>query len=493
MSRSLPHDWAGFHWESSSAKLPAILHRRENPTPVRAPKLVVLNEPLARELALDPSALASDDGAALLAGNLSIDGLEPIAQAYAGHQFGHFTILGDGRAIALGQHRTPTGQLVDVQWKGPGPTAFSRGGDGRLALGPALREFLISEAMAALGIPTTRSLAVVATGEGVFREEILPGAVLMRIAASHVRVGTFQFALVSQDPAALKALVEFCIARHYPELGAAGPSLSPERVSRFLEGVIDRQAELVAKWLSVGFIHGVMNTDNMTISGETIDFGPCAFLDQYDPNTVFSSIDRGGRYAFGQQPGIAGWNLARLGDTLILLLGPTPEEGQAVATAVMETFAQKFGTQMVKVFNAKLGLAETRDDDAGLLQDLLAIAAREHLDFHRMWLELTDAGPDSDALPLALVDWGTRWAQRLHAEGTSTADAVARMRRANPVVIPRNHRVEHALDRARAGDLHPFQQLLAAVRTPFLDTAEAREIGAPPAQPNPNYRTFCGT
>jgi len=491
--RSLPHDWAGFRWESSYAQLPAVLHRRENPTPVRAPTHLTLNEPLAQKLALDTTALGSEDGAALLVGNLTIDGIVPLAQAYAGHQFGHFTILGDGRAILLGEHRTPSGQLVDVQWKGPGRTYFSRGGDGRLGLGPALREFLISEAMAALGIPTTRSLAVTTTGEEVFRDGFLPGAVLTRIAASHVRVGTFQFATVTQDEAALKGLVEFCIARHYPELGPAEPSLSPGRVGRFFERVVDRQAELVARWLSVGFIHGVMNTDNTTISGETIDFGPCAFLDQYDPSKVFSSIDRGGRYAFGQQPGIAGWNLARLGDTLIPFLGATPAEGEAVANTLVQTFAEKFSTHLTKVFGTKLGFAEPQAEVAALLQDLLDIAEREHLDFHQMWRDLTDTGPQSEAPLPALTEWTKRWAERLHSEGTSAADAIARMQRANPIVIPRNHRVEDALERAYKGDLAPFNRLLAAVRTPFLDSPEKRELGAPPVKPNPNYRTYCGT
>jgi len=478
----LRNDWAGFRWEPVYSKLPEALYRPERPTPVRAPKLLVLNEPLAKELGLDSTALATEDGAALLAGNLAIENVTTIAQAYAGHQFGHFTMLGDGRAILLGEHRTPSGKLVDVQWKGSGPTNFSRRGDGRLALGPALREFLISEAMAALGIPTTRSLAVVTTGEDVYREQALPGAVLTRIASSHIRVGTFQFATVTDEAETLKALVEFCIRRHYPEIGD-----STDRVAQFYEKVIDRQAELVARWISVGFIHGVMNTDNTTISGETIDFGPCAFLDEYDPGKVFSSIDRQGRYAFGQQPGIIAWNLSRLGETLIPLLGATPEEGVARANSLMQTFAQKFSTHLTKVFAPKLGFAEPHANDGILLQDLLDIAAKERFDFHTMWLQL------AEAVPHPLVDWSKRWKERLESEGTSLAQATERMRGANPVVIPRNHRVEQALASAQNGDLAPFERMLKAIRSPFVDSPDNRELGAPPSEPNPHYQTFCGT
>ena len=490
MANPLPSHWANFRWESTYARLPNLLHKRQEPTPVPEPKLVILNEPLAVELGVDITALASPEGAAVLAGNIAIEGLEPLAQAYAGHQFGHFTVLGDGRAILLGEHRTPSGKLVDVQWKGAGPTEFSRRGDGRLALGPALREFIVSEALAALGIPTTRSLAVVATGESVMREESLPGAVLTRIASSHVRVGTFQFAFITRDEDAFKSLVAFCMARHYPELGN---SLSPENVIHFFAKVVQRQADLVAKWLSVGFVHGVMNTDNTTISGEAIDFGPCAFLDTYDPNAVFSSIDRGARYAFAQQPGIVGWNLARLGDTLIPLMGKTSEAGEAAANAMMETFNETFGASLSKAFGPKLGIAKPRPEDMALLDELLTIAAKEKMDFNNLWLSLTDLGPDSAAIPPAIGDWSKKWAVRLRDEGTSAADAKLRMQKVNPVVILRNHRVEHALARATEGDLAPFYQLLAAVRDPFHDSKAARELGAAPAQPNPNYQTFCGT
>lgn len=481
MSSLLPSDWARFRWENSYARLPAALHRRQEPTPVRAPGWVICNERLAEALGLDLTALASEHGAAFLAGNRMVEGLTPTAQAYAGHQFGHFTILGDGRAILLGEHRLATGKLVDIQLKGPGRTDFSRGGDGRLALGPALREFLISEAMAALGVPTTRSLAVVSTGEEVYREEVLPGAVLTRVASSHVRVGTFQYALVTREQEALQSLLEYAIARHYSDLGPE------DRPMRFFERVIDRQAALVAKWLSVGFIHGVMNTDNMTVSGETIDFGPCAFLDTYDPNQVFSSIDRHGRYAYGQQPGIAGWNLARLGETLIPLLGKTAEEGAATANAVLATFSEKFASHLTNAFGAKLGIANAKPEDGELLEALLNIAQRERYDFHQLWIDLTDG-----KIAPALAEWATHWQKRLQSEGTRE-QIEARMRSANPIAIARNHRVEHALAEAQRGDLAPFRRLLAALRAPFADTPENRELGAPPREVDPGYRTFCGT
>lgn len=492
----LDFSWAGFRWDSAYARLPETLRRPTAPTPVAAPALVVLNEELASLLGLEAEALASPDGVAFLAGNRLVENVPTVAEAYAGHQFGYFTILGDGRAILAGDHGTRDGRRVDLQWKGSGRTAFSRGGDGRLALGPALREYLVSEAMAALGVPTTRSLAVVTTGEQVLRETAEAGAVLMRVASSHVRVGTFEWALVGEDPAALPALVDYCLDRHGPALDLAAPLA--EKTRRLFQSVIDRQASLVARWMAVGFVHGVMNTDNTAISGETIDFGPCAFLDRYDPSAVFSSIDEGGRYAYGRQPSIAAWNLARLGDTLLPLLSEDREQAVEQANAILATFPDRFATHFTEVFGGKLGLAAPKREDMALVQDLLAVAEAEKLDFHATWNALTDgvqaleAESDARSFALPLRPWAIRWRARLAAEA-SFAEVLQRLRKSNPRVVPRNHRVEEALARAKAGDFGPFRRLLLAVRRPFADDADARELGAPPAVFDPSYRTFCGT
>lgn len=496
----LPRSWAGFRWESRYGALPPVLHRRQSPTPGRAPKLVMLNERLAEAMGLDVETLRSPDGAAFFAASRIVEGLEPLAQAYAGHQFGHFTILGDGRALLVGEHRLPEGGTVDVQWKGSGRTVFSRGGDGRLALGPALREFLISEAMAGLGIPTTRSLAVAATGESVVRESLLPGAVLTRVAQSHLRVGTFEWALVSEDRPALEALLDFAISRHDPAIDARWPAgnsaTRAARAKAFFEAVIDRQTRLVASWMGVGFVHGVMNTDNTSISGETIDFGPCAFLDDYHPATVFSSIDHAGRYAYGQQPGIVGWNLARLGDTLLPFLGDTPEAGVAVANATLESFLDRFATHFTAVFGAKLGLEKPSREDVSLVQALFSLLERERSDFHRSWIVLTESVESAlrgEPVPAPFAEWSGHWLARLREEGRRPEDVAATMRRANPRMIPRNHRVEEALARASEGDFAPYQRLLDAVSVPYEDSPAARELGAPPAVKNPHYQTFCGT
>lgn len=500
LSTELSRHWAGFQWSSAYATLPASLYRFTDPTPVAAPGALLVNERYAGELGLDPGALRSPEGTAFLAGNRSIEGVRPLAQAYAGHQFGHFTILGDGRALLAGEHVTPDGRVVDVQWKGSGRTPFSRNGDGRLALGPALREFLVSEAMAGLGIPTTRSLAVVATGETVRRESFLPGAVLLRVAHSHLRVGTFEGARVSIDPTALPALLDFAVHRHAPEIATRFPGDAPEprakRARAFFETVIDRQARLVAEWMAVGFVHGVMNTDNTTVSGETIDFGPCAFVDDYAAGTVFSSIDHDGRYAFGNQPGILGWNLARLGDALLPVLGAREEEALESANAAMGTFVERFAVHFTARFGAKLGLEHPTREDMALLPPFLEILEKEHLDYTTTWRELADqaamtpSGEWPQVAP-ALAEWSRGWWSRL--AGEAPARIGERMRRANPVLIPRNHQVEAALASAHEGDLAPFRVLLRAVQNPYADTAENRALGAPPKCKATNYRTFCGT
>jgi uncharacterized protein YdiU (UPF0061 family) len=468
------------------------------PVPVARPALVFLNEPLAVELGLDLQALRGPAAAAVFTGNLVPEGAEPIAQAYAGHQFGGFSPqLGDGRALLLGELIDRAGQRRDVAFKGSGRTPFSRGGDGRAALGPMLREVLIGEAMHALGVPTTRALAVAATGEWVYRDERLPGAVLTRVAASHLRVGTFQYFAARGESERVRQLLAYAVARHDPDLA---PLPLPERAQRFLERVAQRQAALVARWMVLGFVHGVMNTDNMTISGETIDYGPCAFVEAYDAGAVFSSIDHQGRYAYANQPAIARWNLARLAETLLPLLHDDADTAVAQATTVIDAFPAWYEAAWRAVWRAKLGLAAPFDDaaDAQLARDWLRLLQEHAVDFTRAARALADAAA-GDAAPLralfAAADGGPAgieaWLQRWHARGAHDAAA---LRVANPRIIPRNHRVEEALAAATAGDLRPFEALLAALRRPFDDDPAL----APFAEPAPpalaaGYRTFCGT
>ncbi len=479
---------AGWRLESTYAELPDSLYSEVAPTPVRAPRLVVLNEALAEELGLDPAALRDEDAAAMFAGNTLPPGARPLAQAYAGHQFGHFVVLGDGRAILLGEQHTPAGGLRDIQLKGSGPTVYSRRGDGRAALGPMLREYLISEAMHALGIPTTRSLAVAATGEGIWREAgELPGAVLTRVAASHLRVGTFVFAAAHRDEAALRALVDYTLRRHEPEIAASHPA---HPALALLEAVVERQAELIARWMSVGFVHGVMNTDNMALSGETIDYGPCAFLDVYDPRTVFSSIDRHGRYAFGQQPAIAGWNLARLAEALLTLIDPDETTAIAKATEVLERFGPRYEQHFLRLHGAKLGLFHPEPADAELVRDLLGWMERTRADFTQTFAGLDPAAEPTDP---ALAAWHQRWRARLARQTETETESAGLRQQSNPVAIPRNHLVEEALTAASGGELGPLQALLRVVTRPF-----DREVVPPrfrePASPEaPPYVTFCGT
>ena len=473
-------------FQNSYARLPEHFFARLPPTPVAAPQLLALNLPLAAELGLDPALLASPDGVQALAGNLVPGGAEPLAQAYAGHQFGHFNPkLGDGRAILLGE---VAGR--DLQLKGSGPTPWSRGGDGRAGVGPVLREFLISEAMHALGIPTTRALAAVATGEEIFREIPIPGAVLTRIASSHLRVGTFQYFAAREDTEALRTLVDSALARHYP--GAEG-------ALGLLQGVVARQAALVAQWMLVGFIHGVMNTDNCAISGETIDYGPCAFLDAYGPDTVFSSIDHAGRYRYGQQPRMAQWNLARLAETLLPLLAEDEKQAVEIAQAALAEFAPRFNAGWLGGLGRKLGLAEPREGDTALAQALLDAMATGSADFTLTFRHLADALAGDPAPLYALFTgmadldaWLPAWQARLAAEPMPVAERQALMAAVNPLVIPRNHLVEEALAAATAGDLAPFEALLAVLRRPFEAPADPRYT-----RPSPTglagYQTFCGT
>jgi uncharacterized protein YdiU (UPF0061 family) len=480
----------GMDLQHSYAALPPGFWSAVEPTPVAAPRLLAWNSALAGALGLDPTLEAR--AASMFSGNEPPVQARPIAMAYAGHQFGNFVPqLGDGRAILLGEVTDPQGRRFDVQLKGAGPTPYSRNGDGRAAIGPVLREFLVSEAMHALGVPTTRALAAVATGEAVFRDGALPGAVLTRIAASHVRVGTFQFFAAREDHAGVRTLVDFVIARHYPALaGHANPPLA------LLEAVVQAQARLVAAWLQVGFVHGVMNTDNMAVSGETIDYGPCAFLDEYHPAKTFSSIDRRGRYAYGNQPAIAQWNLARLAECLLPLIHDDGEEAVALARAAIEGFAPAYRAHWLAGQRRKLGLASEADGDEALAQDFLEALQAVEADYTLSYRALSRAARgDATGLPKSpgMDAWLARWRERLAHEPRDAGATAAALDAANPAVIPRNHLVEAALAAAAEGELAPFNALLAAVRRPFDDGPGQAPFMAAPDPAERVTRTFCGT
>ena len=485
---TLPGSSAGWRLEHTYAALPDLFFSAVAPTPVREPRLVIFNRPLATALGLDPAALDGPDGAAIFAGNALPPGAQPIAQAYAGHQFGHFTALGDGRAILLGEQITPDGARFDLQLKGPGPTPYSRRGDGRAALGPMLREYIISEAMHALGVPTTRSLAVATTGETVHRETELPGAVLTRIAASHLRVGTFQWAAAAGEPAHVRALVDYTLRRHFPELTG-----TDQPAQALLDAVIERQAALIARWMLIGFIHGVMNTDNMALSGETIDYGPCAFLDTFAPATVFSSIDRHGRYAYGNQPTIAQWNLTRFAETLLPLLDADENTAIARATASLQRFPDRFQEHWLAGMRAKLGLFTAEPDDAALFKSLLEAMHQAKADYTNTFAAFCDARSPDTALPLP-EEFRQRYAARLARQPQSPAESLALRRATNPAIIPRNHLVEAALTAAVRGDLAPLHRLLDALSRPFDHDHAPAEFREPPSDAHAaHYQTFCGT
>ena len=489
-----------FPFQNSYAALPANFFARVAPTPVASPRLIKLNRRLAVQLGLDPEMLDSPEGAEILSGKRLPDGAEPIAMAYAGHQFGHFVPqLGDGRAILLGEVIDEDGVRRDIQLKGSGPTPFSRRGDGRAALGPVLREYIVSEAMFALGIPTTRSLAAVITGESVMRETVLPGAVLTRVASSHIRVGTFQYFAARQDTDAVRRLADHVIARHYPHLaGVERP------YHALLEAVIARQADLVARWLHIGFIHGVMNTDNTSISGETIDYGPCAFLDHYDPAQVFSSIDEMGRYAYANQPRIALWNLTRLAECLLPLFDQEGNQEKAIEQAqeILGAFPQEFSAAYQAGLRAKIGLFTARDGDDALVQDLLDAMARGKADFTLTFRRLGDAALDAAndgkvaalfAEPASFDEWAARWRQRIAAEPQTAAERQAAMHAINPAFIPRNHRIEAVIVAAVNDDYAPFEELLKVLAKPFEDRGEFADYANPPAAHEVVCQTFCGT
>jgi len=483
---------SGWNFDNSYARLPETFFTQQNPTPVRAPKLVMLNHPLATSLGLNIQALQSNDGVAVFAGNQFPDQALPLAQAYAGHQFGHFTMLGDGRAILLGEQITPSGERVDIQLKGSGRTSYSRRGDGRAALGPMLREYIISEAMHGLGIPTTRSLAVVTTGETIIRETELPGAVLTRVAASHVRVGTFQYAARWGTIEDLRALADYTVMRHYPELEGE----ENQRYLRLLQEVIKRQANLIAKWQLVGFIHGVMNTDNMAISGETIDYGPCAFMDVYDPATVFSSIDTQGRYAYGNQPYIAVWNLARFAETLLPLLHNDEKQAIKLAEDELSGFSNLYKQYSLAGMRAKLGLFHEEEDDQSLVENLLSIMHKNQADYTNTFRAFTLGKPEDTAMygTTEYTEWHQRWQARLGRQQESESSAQQLMKSSNPAIIPRNHRVEEALEAAvNEGDSSVMTRLLLVLSNPFAYSPEQEEYATLPAGPPCPYRTYCGT
>jgi len=482
--------------------LPEHFFARLNPTPVAAPRLVKVNVRLARELGLDADALASEQGVEILAGNRVAEGAEPVALAYAGHQFGYFVPqLGDGRANLLGEVVGRDGARYDIQLKGSGRTPFSRGGDGRAALGPVLREYIVSEAIAALGVPTTRALAAVTTGEWVLRETSLPGAVLTRVAASHLRVGTFQYFAARGDTDSLRTLADYAIARHYPE---AAQAAQPCRA--LLDGVVGKQAQLIAQWMLLGFVHGVMNTDNTSISGETIDYGPCAFMEAYGPATVFSSIDHGGRYAYGNQPSAALWNLARLAEALLSILAQetgSEEAALAAANEALSAFEPQYQAARMAGLRRKLGLCTEREGDVALAEDLLQRMATNRADFTLTFRRLCDAAasPEADAGvrrlfadPGAYDGWAAGWRRRLDEEPKDVQARSALMRSVNPAVIPRNHLVEAALDAAsRRQNFQPFEELLDAVSRPYEERPELERLTIPARPEEAVLQTFCGT
>ena len=492
----MKHPQAGWNLDHSYTRLTQLFFARQNPIPVRAPKLVQFNFDLARSLGLDATALAND-GVDFFAGNRLPPGADSIAQAYAGHQFGHLTMLGDGRAVLLGEQITPTRNRFDVQLKGSGQTPFSRRGDGRAALGPMLREYIISEAMAALGIPTTRSLAVVSTGEPVIREADLPGAVLTRVAQSHIRIGTFVYAAAAGQgsDAPLRELANYTILRHYPELVSSSKP-DAETYQAFLRAVIDRQASLVTQWMQVGFIHGVMNTDNVAISGETIDYGPCAFMDAYSPKTVFSSIDRNGRYAFGEQSKITAWNLARFAETLIPLLADTPEMGVKKAEEALDTFSSRFQHYSNRSMRAKLGIAMEEPEDLDLISSLLRWMEDQNADYTNTFRALSNESAHAH-LPFQSEPaqrWLRLWKERLNRQGDSKETTLALMKAHNPSVIPRNHRVEEALEAATArSDFSVIEKLLQALKSPYKESSAQHAYQDPDPSGSAGYRTFCGT
>lgn len=481
----------GWNLDNSYASLPESFFSNVVPNPVPSPKLIIFNYTLAKTLGLNSQELQNDDSVAILAGNQIPEGSLPIAQAYAGHQFGHFTMLGDGRAMLLGEQITPSGERFDIQLKGSGRTPYSRGGDGRATLGPMLREYIISEAMHGLGIPTTRSLAVVTTGESIIRETELPGAILTRVAASHLRVGTFEYISQWGSIEDIRTLADYTLERHFPDFDD-----DENRYLFLVREVIKRQASLIAKWQLVGFVHGVMNTDNMTISGETIDYGPCAFMDTYDPATVFSSIDRYGRYAYENQPPIAAWNLARFSETLLPLLHVNQNQAVKLAEEAIADFHELYQCNWLGGMRAKLGIINEESQDKILIEDLLNMMQKHGADFTNTFRALT-LDKESDMAMFKtkeFVQWKENWQKRLERQHETKATSYQLMKLNNPAVIPRNHRVEEALEAAvRQGDYSVMERLLDVLTNPYAYSSQQKDYSTLPPPSTRPYRTFCGT
>ena len=478
----------GWHFDNTYSKLSKTFREEIKPTPVHDPNLVILNEELAKDLNLDFSKIDNKDLAKLFSGNVLPNDTNTIAQAYAGHQFGHFTMLGDGRAVLLGEHLVNNTKRFDIQFKGSGRTSFSRSGDGRAVLGPMLREYIISEAIHALNIPTTRSLAVVSTGEKVVRENLLPGAILTRVASSHIRVGTFQYIAAKQNIDDLTTLVDYTIERHYPEIQS-----SKNKALDLLNLVMEKQCQLVINWMRVGFIHGVMNTDNMTLSGETIDYGPCAFMDHYDPKTVFSSIDKFGRYSFSNQPPITKWNLARLAECLIPLIDKDEDQAIKIASEIIDNFQNIYETKWLNMMRDKLGLFGEDKDDLELINNLLNWMQSNQADYTNTFCYLMNISSIQDQIykDKDFIDWSKNWEKRILINGGSKENSLELMKKNNPIVIPRNHKVEEALEAANNNDLKPMYDLLSILKKPYTKQINIEKFQTP--SNNQNYQTFCGT
>ena len=474
----------GWNFDNSYSNLPSSFVYEISPVPVKLPKLTIFNYDLADQIGLDFTSLDEKELAKIFSGNSIPEGAKSIAQAYAGHQFGHFTMLGDGRAVLLGEHISKNNKRFDIQFKGSGQTPFSRNGDGRAALGPMLREYLISEAMYSLNIPTTRSLAVVKTGENVIRERPLQGAILTRVASSHIRVGTFQFVRTRENFDELNTLVDYTISRHYPEI-----LQSKNKAYDLLKKLIDKQIELVVNWMRVGFVHGVMNTDNMAISGETIDYGPCAFMDSYNLGTCFSSIDHMGRYAYGNQPAITKWNLARFAESLLTLLNPKKDEALKMATELIDKFDKIYEEKWFNMMKNKMGLIDNDKEDNLLIFELLEIMKEQELDYTNTFLFLMDQEIDNkkNYQNEKFDNWKVKWLKRL------TKDSKKLMQQNNPTIIPRNHNVERVLKSAESNDLTPFNDLLQALKNPYINQKIFNKYRTPAQKTDEKYQTFCGT
>jgi len=481
----------GWCFDNSYARLPGIMMSHLAPVPVKIPKLIILNHSLSKELGLNFSTISEKHIAAMFSGNLLPEGSYSIAQAYAGHQFGYFTNLGDGRAVLMGEHITPENKRVDIQFKGSGRTPYSRDGDGRAALGPMLREYIISEAIHALGIPTTRSIAVVTTGEDIMREAPLPGAILTRVAASHIRVGTFQYASMRGDVKTLQSLVDYSVNRHYSNI-----KINKNRTVALLKAVIEKQAELITDWMRVGFIHGVMNTDNMTVSGETIDYGPCAFMDTYNPKTVFSSIDHGGRYAYANQPVVAHWNLSRFAETLLPLIDKKQDKAIKIAEEIINDFNEIYKKNWIKMMRKKIGLFGEESSDEKLIKNLLLWMYNNKVDYTNLFCSLMSGGLLEKNMfrDVAFLDWHNQWQARIMRNKKPMELSLNLMHANNPLIIPRNHRVEEVLAASDVGgSLMPMKNLLKFLKKPYSDQLGITKYQSPSSHGAQAYKTFCGT